>query len=48
MEDLQRMFVEMVGGDGMSFDLDKDQSAGKRGRGSGSRGNAAKRTNSRR
>nr|XP_025603747.1 dnaJ homolog subfamily B member 6 isoform X2 [Arachis hypogaea] len=47
LEDLQRMFVEMVGGDGVSFDSNQDQTAGKRGRGSGSRGNPAKRTNSR-
>nr|XP_025662419.1 dnaJ homolog subfamily B member 6 isoform X2 [Arachis hypogaea] len=47
LEDLQRMFVEMVGGDGVSFDCNQDQTAGKRGRGSGSRGNPAKRTNSR-
>lgn len=50
LEDLQRMFVEMVGGDGMGFDLNqgqKDQTAGKRGRGSGSRGNPPKRSNSR-
>ncbi|KAK7337702.1 hypothetical protein VNO77_18287 [Canavalia gladiata] len=46
LEDLQRMFVEMVG-DGMSFDFNQDQTAGKRGRGNGSRGNAAKRSNSR-
>jgi len=39
------MFVEMVGGDGMNFDLNQDQTAGKRGRSSGSRGNAAKRSN---
>ncbi|BAT86105.1 hypothetical protein LR48_Vigan03g264400 [Vigna angularis] len=45
MEDLQRMFVEMVGGDGI--DLNQDQMAGKRGRVNGSRGNAAKRSNSR-
>ncbi|XP_061371945.1 uncharacterized protein LOC133314478 [Gastrolobium bilobum] len=46
LEDLQKMFVEMVGGDGMSFDLNQDQTAAKRGRCGGSRGNAAKRTNS--
>ncbi|CAJ2631728.1 unnamed protein product [Trifolium pratense] len=47
LEDLQRMFVEMVGGDGMSFELNQDQTAGKRGRttSSGSRGNNAKRSN---
>jgi len=47
MEDLQRMFVEMVGGDGIGIDLNQDQMAGKRGRVNGSRGNAAKRSNSR-
>ncbi|RDX70039.1 DnaJ-like subfamily B member 6 [Mucuna pruriens] len=47
LEDLQRMFVEMVGGDGIGFDLNQDQTAGKQGRVNGSRGNAAKRTNSR-
>ncbi|XP_057439034.1 uncharacterized protein LOC130730910 [Lotus japonicus] len=46
LEDLQRMFVEMVGGDGMSFDLDQDQTAGKRARGSGSKGSAAQRSTS--
>ncbi|KAJ1417167.1 DnaJ domain containing protein [Sesbania bispinosa] len=30
LEDLQRMFVEMVGDDGMSFDLNQDQTSGKR------------------
>lgn len=45
LEDLQRMFVEMVGGDGMNFDMNQNQTAGKRGRSSGSRGNAAKRSN---
>lgn len=48
MEDLQRMFVEMVGGEGMSFELKDDQTRGKRGRVSTPRGNAAKRSNSRR
>lgn len=47
LEDLQRMFVEMVGGDGIGFDLNQDQTAGKRGRVNGSRGNSAKRSNSR-
>ncbi|CAJ1868921.1 unnamed protein product [Sphenostylis stenocarpa] len=47
MEDLQRMFVEMVGGDGIGIDLNQDQTAGKRGRVNGSRGTAAKRNNSR-
>ncbi|CAI8615378.1 unnamed protein product [Vicia faba] len=47
-EDLQRMWVEMVGGDGMGCDLKQDQMAGKRGRSSGSKGNAAKRSNHRR
>ncbi|XP_020213061.1 dnaJ homolog subfamily B member 6 [Cajanus cajan] len=47
LEDLQRMFVEMVGGDGIGFDLNQDHTAGKRGRVNGSKGNAPKRSNSR-
>ncbi|KAG4916810.1 hypothetical protein JHK85_055266 [Glycine max] len=50
LEDLQRMFVEMVGedhGHGIGFDLNQDQTAGKRGRVNGSKGNAPKRSNSR-
>ncbi|KAK7284415.1 hypothetical protein RJT34_19161 [Clitoria ternatea] len=47
LEDLQRMFVEMVGGDVMGFDLNQDQTAGNRGRVNGSRGNGPNRTNSR-
>ncbi|XP_021742641.1 dnaJ homolog subfamily B member 3-like [Chenopodium quinoa] len=36
LEDLQKMFVEMVGGgDGMCFDLNADQTAAKRSRSSG-------------
>ncbi|KNA21159.1 hypothetical protein SOVF_046000 [Spinacia oleracea] len=30
LEDLQKMFVEMVGGDGMGFDFDADQTAAKK------------------
>lgn len=48
MEDLQWMFVEMVGGDGMNFETNEDQMAGKRTRVNASRGNGAKRSNSRR
>ncbi|KAI9099022.1 hypothetical protein K1719_024789 [Acacia pycnantha] len=47
LEDLQRMFVEMVGGDEMGFESKDDQTSGKRGRVSAPRGNAAKRSNSR-
>ncbi|KAI4349914.1 hypothetical protein L6164_010456 [Bauhinia variegata] len=46
LEDLQRMFVEMVGGDGISFDLNDDRTTGKRTRVTSSRGNAATRGNS--
>ncbi|KAE9593711.1 putative DnaJ domain-containing protein [Lupinus albus] len=46
LEDLQRMFMEIVGGDEMSFELNHDPTAGKRGRVGGSKGNAPKRTNS--
>ncbi|XP_028770930.1 dnaJ homolog subfamily B member 6 [Neltuma alba] len=48
LEDLQRMFVEMVGGDEMSFESKDEQTSGKRGRVSAPRGSAAKRSNSRR
>ncbi|KAK6233253.1 hypothetical protein SCA6_003326 [Theobroma cacao] len=44
-EDLQRMFAEMVGGDGVSFDVNTDTSETKRAR--VSKGNAAKRNGSR-
>ncbi|KAK6242974.1 hypothetical protein QUC31_009383 [Theobroma cacao] len=44
-EDLQRMFAEMVGGDGLSFDVNTDTSETKRAR--VSKGNAAKRNGSR-
>ncbi|KAK7397132.1 hypothetical protein VNO78_18299 [Psophocarpus tetragonolobus] len=44
LEDLQRMFVEMVGGDGMGFDLNHNPTAGKRGCVNGSKGNAPRRT----
>nr|ACZ57923.1 DnaJ-like protein [Glycine max] len=50
LEDLQRMFVDMVGGDhghGIGVDLNQDRTAGKRGRVYGSKGNAPKRRNSR-
>ncbi|KAH1259255.1 DnaJ subfamily B member 6 [Glycine max] len=50
LEDLQRMFVDMVGGDhghGIGVDLNQDRTAGKRGRVYGSKGNAPKRSNSR-
>ncbi|KAF7805069.1 dnaJ-like protein subfamily B member 6 [Senna tora] len=46
LEDLQRMFMEMVGGDGMSFEVKEDQSGCKRHRVSTPRGNTAKRSNS--
>ncbi|KAL2345628.1 hypothetical protein Fmac_006913 [Flemingia macrophylla] len=46
LEDLQRMFVEMVGGDEIAFDFNQNQTAGKRGRVNGSRGSAPKRSNS--
>ncbi|XP_010549569.1 PREDICTED: dnaJ homolog subfamily B member 6-like isoform X2 [Tarenaya hassleriana] len=42
-EDLQRMFAEMVGGDGVSFDLNDNPTGRKRPRGDVSRGNVAKR-----
>ncbi|OMO96711.1 hypothetical protein CCACVL1_04814 [Corchorus capsularis] len=46
-EDLQRMFAEMVGGDGMSFDVNTDPTETKRARVTASKGNAAKRNSSR-
>uniref|UniRef100_A0A2N9IX52 J domain-containing protein n=1 Tax=Fagus sylvatica TaxID=28930 RepID=A0A2N9IX52_FAGSY len=50
-EDLQRMFTELVGGDGMTmmgFDINEDPTAKKRARGTTtSKGKAAKRSNSR-
>ncbi|EXB75967.1 DnaJ homolog subfamily B member 6 [Morus notabilis] len=42
-EDLQRMFVEMVGGDGTSFDLKEDPTATKKARVNASKSSAAKR-----
>ncbi|KAJ6694472.1 hypothetical protein OIU85_005183 [Salix viminalis] len=42
-EDLQKMFVEMVGGNGAGFELNDDQTSTKRARVNASRGNAAKR-----
>lgn len=38
LEDLQKMFVEMVGGDGMRFDFSADQKAAKRPRGGSTKG----------
>ncbi|XP_075658458.1 uncharacterized protein LOC142628268 [Castanea sativa] len=50
-EDLQRMFKEMVGGDGMAtmmgLDINEDPTVTKKARVSQSKGNAAKRSNSR-
>ncbi|KAJ6974023.1 dnaJ [Populus alba x Populus x berolinensis] len=46
-EDLQKMFMEMVGGNGMDFDLNDDQTSTKRARVNASKGNAAKRGSSR-
>ncbi|KAG6773132.1 hypothetical protein POTOM_020388 [Populus tomentosa] len=45
-EDLQKMFVEMVGGNGASFDLNDDAVSTKRARVTTSKGNAAKRSTS--
>ncbi|XP_039019776.1 dnaJ homolog subfamily B member 3-like [Hibiscus syriacus] len=47
-EDLQRMFADIVGGDGMSFDVNNDPTETKRARVTSSKGNAAKRSSSRR
>ncbi|XVF57564.1 hypothetical protein PTKIN_Ptkin06aG0215800 [Pterospermum kingtungense] len=46
-EDLQRMFADMVGGDGLSFDVNIDPTARKRPRVTVSTGKAAKRNGSR-
>lgn len=46
-EDLQKMFMEMVGGNGMDFNLNDDQTSMKRARVNASKGNAAKRSSSR-
>ncbi|XP_022720135.1 dnaJ homolog subfamily B member 6 [Durio zibethinus] len=46
-EDLQRMFADMVGGDGMSFDVNTDPRETKRARVTASKGNATKRNGSR-
>ncbi|KAJ4957026.1 hypothetical protein NE237_013809 [Protea cynaroides] len=46
-EDLQKMFAEMVGGDGMKFDAETDRTGGKRTRVQSSMGNATKRSTSR-
>ena len=48
LEDLQKMFVEMVGGDGMCFDFNTDPTAAKRSRSGASKGNnvAVKRSSS--
>ncbi|KAF5739999.1 DnaJ heat shock N-terminal domain-containing family protein [Tripterygium wilfordii] len=43
-EDLQKMFVEMVGGDGLNLDREEEQTGSKRARVSASKGNAAKRS----
>ncbi|KAB5556173.1 putative EXPRESSED-RELATED [Salix viminalis] len=45
-EDLQKMFGEMVGGNGGSFDLNDDPTSTKRARVTPSKGNAAKRSTS--
>ncbi|GMI85029.1 hypothetical protein like AT1G56300 [Hibiscus trionum] len=45
-EDLQRMFADIVGGDGMSFDVNNDPTEAKRARVTSSKGNAAKRSSS--
>ncbi|KAF9681521.1 hypothetical protein SADUNF_Sadunf05G0010200 [Salix dunnii] len=45
-EDLQKMFGEMVGGNGASFDLHDDPTSTKRARATSSKGNAAKRSTS--
>ncbi|KAJ6414075.1 hypothetical protein OIU84_006817 [Salix udensis] len=45
-EDLQKMFGEMVGGNGVSFDLNDDPTSTKRARVTPSKGNAAKRSTS--
>ncbi|XP_062145137.1 uncharacterized protein LOC133852401 [Alnus glutinosa] len=51
-EDLQRMFADMVGGEGMSmmmgFDVNEDQTASKKARVTASKANTAKRGTSRR
>ncbi|KAE8679274.1 Detected protein of confused Function [Hibiscus syriacus] len=47
-EDLQRMFADIVGGDGRSFDVNNDPTETKRARVTSSKGNAAKRSCSRR
>ncbi|KAE8706433.1 NAC domain-containing protein 2-like [Hibiscus syriacus] len=47
-EDLQRMFADIVGGDGMNFDVNNDPMETKRARVTSSKGNAAKRSSSRR
>ncbi|XP_057963503.1 chaperone protein dnaJ 6 [Malania oleifera] len=49
LEDLQKLFVEMVGGDALAFnfDSDDDQTAAKRARVTASKGNAARRNTSR-
>lgn len=46
-EDLQKMFMEMVGGNGMDFNLNDDQTSMKRARVNALKGNAAKRSSSR-
>ncbi|KAL9378892.1 hypothetical protein Peur_027374 [Populus x canadensis] len=46
-EDLQKMFMEMVGGNGMGFDFNDDLTSTKMARVNASKGNAAKRSSSR-
>ncbi|XP_010268070.1 PREDICTED: dnaJ homolog subfamily B member 3-like isoform X2 [Nelumbo nucifera] len=43
-EDLQKMFMELAGGDGKKFDGEVDPTGGKRTRVTASKGNAAKRS----
>ncbi|KAK9293265.1 hypothetical protein L1049_021257 [Liquidambar formosana] len=47
LEDLQRMFMDMVGGDNMGFGYNDDPTATKRARGTASKGKAAKRNTGR-
>ncbi|XP_042497568.1 chaperone protein DnaJ [Macadamia integrifolia] len=46
-EDLQKMFAEMAGGDGVKYDVETDRTGGKRTRVTTSKGNATKRNSSR-
>ncbi|GAB4855633.1 hypothetical protein Ancab_024254 [Ancistrocladus abbreviatus] len=45
LEDLQKMFVEMVGGDAMCFDFNSDPSAARRSRGSATKPTTASKRN---